>query len=512
MRARVSPLVAVAIALAACAPPPVSTTRSTTSSTQVATTTTAPAPTTTAAGGEVESCPFVEPGIGDSLFTGLGNVGYQVELYHIDLEFALPDAIAEPRTFAGTTTIDAMATESLAAFNFDAIGLDVVSVWVDGRPADFCVGERELTVVPLAPIGSGSPFQVVVVYAGEARPLGDVDQISAGLYRSGTGIYAVDQPNGASSWFPVNDHPIDRARFRLEITVPGDRQVVSAGDLLSVEEGDGVSTYTWQTREPMVPYLLPMAIGRFEEEERVGPDGMPLRFYWEEGIGTTSRSGFLQMSRILELFEERFGEYPFDLAGAIVVGSGQWSALETQTIHTYSHAILEENFTGPTAVIAHESAHQWFGDWVAVADWGDIWLNEGFATWAEYLWLEELRGEAEADSRIAFDYNNWVAAVAQQDFSPPGVVPGPQHLFNPSVYVWGGFTLVALRDNIGDDVFFDILRTWVDRFGGFTATTGDFLALVEEVAGVEARELVELWLFSPTVPPLPERGLGLDSG
>ncbi len=479
------------------------------------TTTAAPEPsttTTTGPGGEVESCPFVEPGVGDSLFTGLGNVGYQVDFYDIDLEFVLPEALIDPRTFAGSTTIDATATESLTAFNLDAVALDVSSIVVNGRPATFCVGDRELTVVPAVPIGSGSAFEVIVTYAGEARPLGDVNSISAGLFRSGTGIYAVDQPNGASSWFPANDHPIDRARFRLEITVADDRQVVSAGDLITVQHGDGVSTYVWETREPMVPYLLPLAIGRFESEEREGPDGIPLKFYWEEGIGTSSRSGFSQMSRIIELFEDRFGDYPFDLAGAIVVGSGLLSALETQTIHTYSHGILEQNFTGPTAVIAHESAHQWFGDWVAVGDWGDIWLNEGFATWSEYLWLEELRGVAEADSRIAFDYNNWVAAVARQNFSPPGVVPGPQDLFNPSVYVWGGFTLVALRDRVGDDVFFEILQTWVERFGGSTATTEEFLALVEEIAGQPARELVELWLYSTTVPPLPERGLGVDGG
>lgn len=508
MRLRLIALLAFAVLATACA----SAEQAEPSTTTLAprpTTTTSVAPTTTTLlpSGEAESCPFVEPGIGDSLFTGLGNVGYDVELYDIVLEFVIPDGVTEPRTFAGSTTVTATATSSLIAFNLDANGLEVASVSVGGEPAQWCSGEGELTVVPSFPIGSGLVFEVSVEYSGVAKPLSDVNRISAGLYRSGTGIYAVDQPNGSSSWFPSNDHPIDRARFRLEITVPSGKQVVSAGDLISVEEGATTSTYIWETREPMTTYLLPMAIGTFDEVEREGPFGMTLQFYFEEGIGDTSTGGFGQMSRIIELFADHFGPYPFDRAGAIVVGSGQWSALETQTIQTYSHSILEQAFTGPTSVIAHETAHQWFGDWVSVGDWEDIWLNEGFATWSEYLWLEELRGIAQADSRIAADYRAFSAAVDEQGYPSPGSIPGPEDLFHVSVYVWGGLTLVALRDHVGDDLFFEILQTWVDRFGGANVTTMDFLALVEEKGGPEARELVELWLYSTAMPPLPARGL-----
>lgn len=510
MKGRISLLLSTALVVASCA----QAAEVTTTTQLMSSSTTSPPPpiTSTSTSGRSESCPNIENGIGDSLFASLGNVGFDADLYHIDLEFVLPEGVTEERTFSGRTIMQATATESLVAFTLDAIGLDVSSVSVNGLPAMFCIGERDITVVPPAAIGSGFAFEVEVAYSGVAKPLSDVNRISAGLYRSGTGIYAVDQPNGSSSWFPSNDHPTDRAKFKLEITVPSDRQVVSAGDLISVDEGTNGTTYIWETREQMTPYLLPMAIGRFEVEEREGPGGMPLKFYWEDGIGGSSRGGFAQMPRILDLFEARFGDYPFDRAGAIVVGSGQWSALETQTIHTYSHSILEEIFTGPTSVIAHETAHQWFGDWVAVADWKDIWLNEGFATWSEYLWLEELRGVDEADSRIAADYRSWVTAVEEQGFSPPGIVGRAEDLFNASVYVWGGLTLVALRDRVGDDTFFEILQTWVRRYGGGNATTTDFLALVDEIAGLEARQLVELWLFSEAVPPLPERGLTGEGG
>ncbi len=367
-------------------------------------------------------------------------------------------------------------------------------------------------MVPAQPLGSDSQFEVDVRYSGVVRPRDDLDGLSAGLIRSGTGLYAIDQPNGASSWFPANDHPTDRATFSLEITVPSGLLAVSSGERTSADEGPETSTFTWEITEPTIPYLLPLAIGRFEGQSSSGPGGIAYRYWFEEGASESSTSSFSQMPRILEHFESHFGAYPFGVAGGIVMASGHGAALETQPIHTYSSFILDEAFNGPTSVIAHETAHQWFGNWVAVADWSDIWLNEGFATWSEYLWLEELRGVDEADSRIEFDYHNWVEAVESQGFSPPGLVPGPGALFNPSVYVWGGLTLVALRDEVGDEVFFDILTTWVERFGGSNVRTSDFLALVEEKAGISARELVELWLYSKTVPSLPARGLGLEGG
>ena len=515
MNRRTALAVACALFAASCttfagdAIPPTSTSSpSASTSTAGATTTT----TTAIEAGRSDACPFVEPGVGDTLFTGLGNVGYEVELYEITLEFLIPEDVTQRRTFSGGAVVHANATESLTAFNLDAAGLDVSAVTVDGVAARFCISDGELTIVPATPVGSGSRFESHVSYTGIARPRSDLDGLSSGLIRSGTGMYAIDQPNGASSWFPANDHPIDRAGFVLTVTVPAGFEVVSGGDLTATDTGQGTSTYTWRITEPTIPYLLPFAIGRFDERSEVGDDGTRYHYYFEEGASETATSSFSQMPRILEHFESHFGEYPFELAGAIVAASGHPGALETQPLHTYSDFILDEAFNGPTSVIAHETAHQWFGNWVAVADWSDIWLNEGFATWAEYLWLEEARGVDEANSRIVFDYHNWVDAVSDQGFSPPGVVPGPGALFNPSVYVWGGLTLVALRDSVGDEVFFDILRTWVDRFGGSNARTGDFLDLVEEKAGVAARELVELWLYSETVPPLPARGLGVGGG
>ncbi|MFQ5966865.1 MAG: M1 family metallopeptidase [Acidimicrobiia bacterium] len=504
-------MVLALLLVAGCSPTEsAQTTMATTQPPVTATAAAAPTTSTAAVSGEAASCPSVEPGIGDSLFPGLGNIGYDVARYELELEFEFPEDVTEPRTFAGTATIHATATDRLAAFNFDATELDVSKVTVDGQVAQWCTEDRELTIVPGEAIGSGTAFSATVEYSGFARPRTEVTAFQTGLMRAGPGLVAIDQPNGASSWFPSNDHPLDRAQFRLSMTVPADREVVSAGDLQSVEEGASTSTYVWETVEPMPPYLLPFAIGRFEEVEGEGPDGLPLTFYYEEGLDSSVRAGFSQMGRMIELFESLFGPYPFDRAGALVVGSGAFVALETQPIHTYTHTILEEPLIGPQPVIAHETAHQWFGDWVAVADWNDIWLNEGFATYAEYLWAEEVGGIERANGQISLDYAGFSGFAEEQQLSPPGNIPSRPDMFSASVYVWGGFTLVALRDEVGDEVFFDILRTWVERYGGSNATTDDFLALVEEKGGAEARDLVRRWLFSPTLPPLTARGLGTE--
>lgn len=495
----------------------------TTSSSAAATSSTVGVSTTTVPSGELDSCPFVEPGIGDSVFPGLGNVGYDVDMYDIALEFSIPDDVEEHPTFSGSTTVTATATSSLDAFNLDAAGLEVAVVRVDGEPAEWCAGETELTVVPASVVDAGSSFDVTVEYSGVGRSISDADDaapkadhapqtgfatITPGIFRSWTGLFASNQPNGASTWFPCSDHPTDRARFRLAVTVPAGKQAVSAGDLVDVYEGAAVSTYVWETREPMAPYMLPLAIGVFEKAEREGPDGMTLHLYFEEAASDGTRGAFSQMRRIIEFFSKHFGPYPFDRAGAIVVDypvEPWWAAFETQTMPTLSDGMVYGYWEGgSTAIIAHEVAHQWFGNWVAVADWGDIWLNESFAYWAERFWLEQLKGSALADANVALTYEAMVREE-QGRRTPPAIISGPDDLFGAPLY--DEFTLIALRDHVGDDVFFDILRTWVERYGGGNATTADFLALVDEIAGPGARELVELWLYSTSLPPLPARGL-----
>ncbi len=148
--------------------------------------------------------------------------------------------------------------------------------------------------------------------------------------------------------------------------------------------------------------------------------------------------------------------------------------------------------------MVHELAHQWFGDSISVGDWGDVWLNEGFATYAEWLWIEHTRGRAAMLATISGTRDQ----MALNADGPPGDPPA-NDLFNASVYLRGGLVLHALRTEVGDDTFFSILRTYVDRFRDGVATTDDFIALAEEVSSRDLGDLFDRWLYSEEVPPLP---------
>ncbi|MBN1565268.1 MAG: M1 family peptidase, partial [Anaerolineae bacterium] len=186
-------------------------------------------------------------------------------------------------------------------------------------------------------------------------------------------------------------------------------------------------------------------------------------------------------------------------------------ALETQTLSLFGREILNpdswQRSGGPEIVIAHELAHQWFGNSVSPAQWQDIWLNEGFATYLQNLWMRESWGDAAADGYL----QGWYDYISNPDPANPFVTlgaPPPEKLFNGAVYIRGGLTLAALHARVGDDVFFDILRTYYERFAYGNAATSDFIAVAEELSGEELSDFFRAWLFDEQMPAIPELGLG----
>jgi len=157
--------------------------------------------------------------------------------------------------------------------------------------------------------------------------------------------------------------------------------------------------------------------------------------------------------------------------------------------------------------VAHELAHQWFGDSVSVADWSDIWLNEGFATYSEGLWLEHLYGREGMGDFVRFQYAE--VTTYPEAYVSPGDPPA-NDLFNGGVYVWGGLTLHALRLEIGDEAFFETLKTYFALYKNGNVTTDDFITVAEKVSGKELNEFFDTWLYSETIPPIPAMGLGVE--
>ncbi len=532
-------------------------------------------------------------GIGDPYFPELGNGGYDALQYIIDLSVDV-----EKNSLAGSVTMVAIATQDLSSFNLDFFGFDIDSIIVEDRPADFTRAGGELTIVPAVPLAAQSDFETIISYQGvpDAESPGDVTGRLSSWVNYGDGIFVAGEPRGASGWYPVNEHPADKAVYNFMITVPKPYEVAANGTLEGLGETSDSSTFTWVSQEPIAPYLVTINIGPLERESEPGPDGIIIRNYFHENIPESTRRNFARQGEMIAYFNELFGPYPFEAYGAVVHDVPVGFALETQSLSFFGSTFNGED------VVVHELAHQWFGNSVSLSRWQDIWLNEGFATYASVLWAEHTTGPRELDNRIRQMYAQMApgiptfvvskadliealtavpygdasitpaaavealkallgrevseieieaavagrgesfpmrevpelikllefdsVAISRQDvnnyFAVLGLVelvsdapaqfpltgdPGPDGLFSSSVYQRGALTLHALRVRVGDEPFFEILRTFTGKFRMSNATTADFIEVAEAVSQQDLVDFFQAWLFEAPLPDIPEMDL-----
>ena len=432
------------------------------------------------------------PGLGDPYFPYLGNQGYDVDHYLIDLE-------ADPSTnrIAGSTTIEATATGDFDSFTLDFSGLEIAGVTVDGAAVNHRregPGDAELRIE--APLVAGESFTVAVAYSGIPEPTAPgALPFSTGWLTNAEGSFVASEPAGAHTWFPANDHPTDKATFTFRITAPDGMTAVANGTLTdTIETGTG-TTFVWEMPDPMTTYLATVVVAPLERVDHPPAGDIALRDYLPAALAVDVPESFTKTGEMIDFFDDVFGPYPFDAYGHVVV-SGFPAALETQTMTVFGDDWFDTPFI--EFVVVHELAHQWFGNHVSPSTWQDIWLNEGFATFSELLWVEHLYGPVAMQAEAASRYDDLASF-------PHAITGDPQeaNLFGISVYQRGGLTLYALRAEVGDDHFFEILRTWVERYGSGDASTGEFIALAEEIAGRDLGGLFDAWLFSSALPPLP---------
>jgi len=461
--------------------------------------------------------PAGAPGVGDPYFPQAGNGGIDVRHYDLDLRYTppAPDPAPLEGRLEGEARIELVATEELRRFNLDLRGMDVRSVRIDGRPlrevAAPAVGELvrggaywqvqddaarawELTVQPWRRVREGRSLTVTVAYAGTTTRPTDVEGALYGWVTTRDGAIVVGEPEGNQTWYPVNDHPTDKATYAFAITVPEGKAAVANGlPPRAPRTRDGWTTWYWDAPDPQASYLTTASVGDFDLRSSATPDGLPIidavdRDLTAEDLATTDASLALQPAMIA-FFEGLFGPYPFGSYGSIVDDDSVGYALETQTRPVYSRRASE-------GTVAHELAHQWFGNAVSPARWQDIWLNEGWATYAQWLWSEE-RGGTSADEAFAE-----VLAIPADDpfWTVPIADPGPTGLFVAPVYDRGAATLHALREEIGDEAFLAGARLWLERYDDATATTEDFEAVYEEVSGRDLSAFFDTWLRQPVKP------------
>ncbi|MDN5893155.1 MAG: M1 family metallopeptidase [Nocardioides sp.] len=426
------------------------------------------------------------PGAGDGYFPADGNGGYDVVHYGIRNRMILGQ-----QRIVGATTITARATGDLSRFNLDFL-LRVKSVKVNGTPAKFTrPGRHELRVTPKQTIDKGRSFKVRVTYAGRPAGIGWAGEKS--WIGNREEAVAMGEPHIAAYWFPSNDHPSDKAKFDIRIEVRKGLQAIANGRLVSRRAGKKMSTWHWRADEPMATYLAFFAAGRYKIERGRTRDGLPWINAVSREFGPTRQRRamrFLRMTpRVLRQLESWLGDYPFSTTGGLVTSLDVAFALENQTRPTYPFV----GGRGQTSLVAHELAHQWFGDKVAVKNWRDIWVNEGLASYMELLtdgWGFR--------SPAAWLRHAWGASSGSVDWRLRIGDPGPARLFAPEVYERGAMAAQALRNRIGTPDFKRLLRSWVT--GRTHGSNADFKALAEEISAEDLGSFFNAWLYTGKRP------------
>ncbi|MFF1607169.1 M1 family metallopeptidase [Amycolatopsis sp. NPDC058278] len=438
------------------------------------------------------------PGAGDPYYPNAGNGGTDVLHYDIRLTY-------QPATdlLSGTTTLLLTATQDLSRFDLD-FALKASSVRVNNRPAQFTnqTGNGELVVTPAQPLLKGQTATVVVAYA-DTPSTETVDGINA--WKKGSfGALGIDEPQSSAWWFPANDHPTDKATYDVSIEAPDDNAAISNGTLVrKTKQRAGWTRWQWRSTKPQATYLTSFIVGKYEVIESTTPDGKPFVTAYGADLGDSLYAAKASVERTPEIDEflaTQFGPYPFEAEGGVVT-SGITFSLENQTRPTYG----ARNFRAGsnTTLIAHENAHQWFGDNVSLGRWSDIWLNEGFASYAEWLWSEH-EGEGTVAELAQYTYDSNPADGDLWKLVPAD--PGADNQFDNAVYDRGALTLQALRTAVGDQAFFAILKAWQAQKGGKDGRILEFIALAEKISGKPLHDLFQTWLYTAGKPAVGPNG------
>ncbi|MCC7445820.1 MAG: M1 family metallopeptidase [Anaerolineae bacterium] len=441
-------------------------------------------------------------GLGDPLYPQLGNGGYDAIHYAMDLTADLTSG-----ALTNTVTLDAKATQDLSAFNLDFVGFDITKLTVNGAPAEYTRSGHELTIKPAQPLTSQQPFTIVVSYNGVPKR-SPSDPFAVGWRQYDKGVFVASEPSGAAGWYPVNDHPLDKATYTMRVTVDKPYVVAANGLLKDTIDNGNKTTYVWDTTNPVASYLVTVNIGKFTVDQQQGPNGLPIRSYFPEDITNEERTPFARMDQMIAYFNSIYGTYPFEAYGVVMADTRLGFALETQTLSLFGRnpSRQGQNQQSPLAqelTVAHELAHQWFGDSVSLKQWQDIWLNEGFATYSQFLWYEHVRGRQALDAQMIAVYN----AIKRAGNEILGTIgkPSADRLFDQGVYYRGGLTLHALRLKVGDEAFFRIMRTYADRYRNSNASTADFINVAQSISGQDLDAFFNAWLHEPELPALPAK-------
>jgi aminopeptidase N len=426
----------------------------------------------------------------DSLFPEVGSSRYDVKHYAITLRFQSSGNIKAKTSFT------AKAKKPLKSFSLDLEGLIVDKVRVNGRTADFSRRDNKLIIKPSKTVAGR--FSASIRYHGKPVTHIDPDGAQDGWIPTdnGAGATVLSEPVGAMTWFPNNNTPRDKATFDMKITVPSKLEVAGSGDLKGVRKHAGKETWRWVQPHQQATYLAMISISDYNvyhsTMRTTTGRKLPIWSFIEPKLGTVADERAL-VPTIIRYEERRFGPYPFNSAGIVVKETGVGYALETQNRPVFDG--IPDDLTN-----VHEWAHQWYGNSVSLTNWVDIWLNEGFATYAEWLWDASHGGPSTAET-FQKEYDSHPATDPL--WTPaPAAFDDPADLFGSQGYLRGAMTLQALRQQVGSHDFFIILRSWAKQHKYGNVTTAQFIRLSERVSGQDLDAFFHAWLYVAKKPAL----------
>lgn len=419
-------------------------------------------------------------------FPQRGNDGYRVEHYDLSLDYKVG-----PNRLVAQARLSAVSTRPLDRIELDLGTFRVNRVLVNGEQGRFTHRTDKLKITPVRPLTPFLPFTVEIRYAGEPRtvssPWGGL-----GWEPLSDGALVASQPIGAPSWFPCNDSPGDKSVYRISVTTASPYHVIANGNLVAKRRAGSTTTWVYEQAEPMATYLASVQIGRYRLADLPGP--VPQQLAFPGGSAARVQRAFSRQAQMMAVFSELFGPYPFTTYTAVVVDDELEIPVEAQGMSIFGI----NHVNGNERLIAHELAHQWFGNSLTLARWHDIWLHEGFAAYAEWLWSEASGGDRADDH--AEHWHRKLAALPQ-DFTLGD--PGSQRIFDNRVYKRGALTVHALRRVLGDRAFFVMLREWTTAYRHGVVSTEEFIDLAMSYTTGSLEDFFSSWLYRKSLPPRP---------
>lgn len=434
--------------------------------------------------------------IPDPYLKGHGDTRYRVSHYDLKLNYKVAANRLEEEA-----DLYVRVTEPTSRIDVDLHGLRIRKVLLDGRPTKYRHrGQR--VVVDVGDRVRGDRFLLTFRIAGKPSPVPGVHG-TAGWEELTDGSMVGSQPHGAPSWFPCNDDASDKATYRIEVTTDPQYHVVANGTLTDSTRRGASTTWTYVMDRPMAPYLATVQVGPYKVQPRKA--AVPVEVVHPPMLSVGAGTAFEHQAEMVDLFCELFGPYPFGEYRAVVVDDDLEIPLEAQGLSTFGRNLVDPLWDSER-LVAHELAHQWFGNSVTGNRLSDIWLHEGFACYAEWLWSDHRHASGDTQSVQELAAEHYAALPGL----PRGATladPGMPNMFDDWVYKRGALTLHAIRALIGDTAFFDMLRSWTRLHAGATVSTDDFEAHCLQWAGAAATEmdaLLQDWLHGSQLPELPE--------